>query len=128
MLRILATLTLLVCATAAQAQSSLVPSVWKNQRGSEMQLHWWDPATQAIGGVYINRAPGYPHCAGTPYLLSGKSDGKKINFTVVWTNPVEDCKSTTVWNGRFRGNQIATRWLLTWSGGRKTGQDFFTRQ
>jgi len=127
MLRAVITLAFFLFATAAQAQS-FAPSVWKNQRGSEMQVHWWNPVTNEFGGVYINRAPGYPRCANTPYTMTGKSNGNRVTFTVVWTNIFDDCKSKTVWRGRVRGNQMATKWLLTWAGGQKVGRDLFTRQ
>jgi hypothetical protein len=128
MLRVLTALTLLVLATAAHAQSALAPSNWKNQRGSEMQLHWWNPINQDVGGIYINRAPGYPRCANTPYILNGKSDGTRISFTVNWTNPFDDCKSSTTWQGIIQGNTIRTRWVLTYQGGSKVGHDIFQRQ
>jgi Avidin family len=109
--RFVATIALLAAATiAAFAQSLPVPSYWLNQRGSEMKLYAIDPQGNFLG-VYINHAPGFA-CQGTPFPLSGHAIGALVTFTVVWTNPWQDCHSRTIWRGVVSGTSLPTKWLL----------------
>jgi hypothetical protein len=112
MLRAIAlVLSLSVVTTASAAE--LIPSTWKNAKGSTMQLLLPKVGGGFLGN-YTNNAPGYPHCAGVPYPLWGDSDGKKINFTVQWSAPFrEDCNSTTTWTGTLKGNVIRAKFVIT---------------
>ena len=129
MRRFLAAFALLLIATSAQAQSGLVPSSWKNQRGSLMHADW-PILPNGFGGDYVNLAAGYPRGHGTPYPMSGTLDGSKISFSVVWVNPFENCHARTDWKGTISGNTIKTRWVITLEDGKvwKRGIDIFTRQ
>ncbi|HVV79867.1 MAG TPA: avidin/streptavidin family protein [Pseudolabrys sp.] len=128
MLRAVALVLSLSVATTASA-AELIPSTWKNNKGSTMQL-----VLPKIGGGflgnYTNNAPGYPHCAGVPYPLWGESDGKKINFTVQWSAPfLEDCGSVTTWTGTIKGNVIRAKFVVTRTGKKPvTGKVKFVRQ
>lgn len=126
--RFLACFVLLMIATTAHAQSALIPSSWKNQRGSEMQILW--PTPSGFGGFYTNLAKKYPKCYGKPYFMSGSVDGQKISFSVVWNSPFENCQARTDWSGKIQGNRISTRWVITLDNGQiwRRGADFFTRQ
>jgi hypothetical protein len=120
-------LSLFIATTASAAE--LVPSAWKNNKGSTMQL-MLPKVGGGFLGSYTNNAPGYPHCAGVPYPLWGDSDGKKINFTVQWSAPFrEDCNSTTTWTGAIKGNVIRAKFVVT-RGGKvaATGHVKFIRQ
>ena len=128
MLRPLAFVFSFLIATAASA-AELVPSSWKNEKGSTMQL-----MLPKIGGgflgSYTNNAPGYPHCAGVPYPLWGESDGKKIAFTVQWSAPFrEDCGSVTTWTGTIKGDVIRATFVVTRNGKKAAaGKVKFVRQ
>jgi hypothetical protein len=109
--RFVAVIALLAAATiTAFAQSLPVPSYWLNQRGSEMKLYSIDPQGNFVG-VYINHAQGFD-CQGTPFPLSGHARGATVTFTVVWTNPWQDCRSTTIWHGVVQGRSMPTKWVL----------------
>jgi hypothetical protein len=125
-----ALLSLFAFVSIAYAQDSLAPSTWKNQRGSILYIAAQNPFNNKFVGTYTNKAPGFTHCAGTPYPLWGAGSGNDITFTVVWSAPFhEDCKSTTVWTGKISGRKIATRWVLTTASGQTLkGRDFFVRQ
>jgi hypothetical protein len=128
MLRAIAIVLSVLITTAASA-GELIPSSWKNPRGSVMHV-MFPNVTGGFLGHYTNNAPGYPHCAGVPYPLWGKSDGKTITFTVQWSGPLrEDCHSTTTWTGTIKGNVIRTKFVI-WHNGKvfKTGHDNFKRQ
>jgi hypothetical protein len=129
MRRILAALAFLLFATSAYAQSGIVPSVWKNHRGSMMYVNW-PLFPNGFGGAYVNLAEGYKNCYGTPYPMSGRIDGNKIAFTVIWNNFSQNCQSRTDWTGTISGNKIKTRWIITLDNGKvfKRGRDYFTRQ
>ncbi len=125
MIRILATLLSITFVTSASADTS----VWKNQRGSMMQLNS-TMGSNAVDGYYTNNAPGFPNCAGVPYPLTGTLSGRKIIFTVVWARlGAQNCHSKTVWKGRMKGKTITTKWVLTTDSGKVyKGSDAFTRQ
>jgi hypothetical protein len=112
MLRPFATLAFSALIGTATSAAELTPSTWKNDKGSTMQLL----SSKGDGGFignYTNNAPGYPHCAGVPYPLSGESDGKKITFTVRWSAPsLEDCNSTTTWTGTIEEGVIDADFIV----------------
>jgi hypothetical protein len=126
--RVTVTIALLVAATiAACAQSLPVPSYWLNQRGSEMKLYTIDGQGNFVG-VYINHAQGFA-CQGTPFPLAGHASGAKVTFTVVWTNPWQNCHSTTIWHGIVNGRSLPTKWVLVAPPSPPLfGTDLFTQQ
>jgi hypothetical protein len=129
MLRAIALVACMAMATTTASAAELVPSTWKNAKGSTMQL-----LLPKIGGGFIgnytNNAPGYPRCAGVPYPLWGESDGKKITFTVQWSALLrEDCGSVTTWSGTIKGNVIRAKFTVARTGKKPiTGKVEFVRQ
>jgi hypothetical protein len=128
MLRAITFIASVLIATTASA-AELIPSTWRNEKGSTMQL-----MLPKIGGgflgSYTNNAPGYPRCAGVPYPLWGESDGNKIAFTVQWSAPLrEDCGSLTTWTGTIEGNVIRAKFVVARNGKKPvTGKVKFVRQ
>jgi hypothetical protein len=115
--------------TSAAVADELIPSTWKNTRGSVMSVVLPNPGGGFLGS-YVNNAPDYPQCRGVPYPLWGKSDGKKLTFTVLWSAPLqEDCESTTTWTGTMSGKTIRSKFVIYYKGKvLRKGRDTFTRQ
>ena len=84
---LLALVILLGAQTLALAQSPLAPSLWKNQRGSTLEIQWahpsWDGVTH-FGGTFVNHANGF-ECKGIPYpAYGGEPRGAHATFTVAF--------------------------------------------
>ena len=119
---------------AAAPASLPTDSLWMNQRGSTLHVYV-DTSGQVIG-TYINRAPGFPHCANSPYRVRGWTlpGTNTVAFTVMWSNGQENCQSLTSWTGFLSpdGTTLTTLWQLVQNGTTSTsqiiqGQDVFTR-
>jgi hypothetical protein len=133
MYRLFAALLLFATATAsASAQSPLIPSFWKNQRGSEMSINIANPAPGSFGGFFWNHAQNF-QCQASPtnpkpYTVAGQTHRVYVTFTVVWDNGIQNCHSTTVWRGHVSGQTLVTVWRLTGPGiPPMTGTDIFQR-
>lgn len=114
-------------------------SSWVNQSGSIAQFSFTpsptQPLTYVVSGNYVNMAQG-TGCQGTPYPLSGiyYSGNQIISFSVAWSNPTANCKSTTGWTGYFDFSgpqvQLKTDWNLAYYGTNgpaiQQGSDDFT--
>lgn len=129
MLRAIAVVTCVTISAASASAAELIPSTWKNAKGSTMQLLLPKVGGGFLGN-YTNNAPGYPRCAGVPYPLWGESDGKKITFTVQWSAPFhEDCNSVTTWTGTIKGNVIRAKFVVARTGKKPVaGKVKFVRQ
>jgi hypothetical protein len=124
---LLAFFILVVTGVAASAASLPSWSTWENQRHSIMKVH----VVQSNGtftGVYINNASGFA-CQGLPgFPLTGRTNGNRVIFKVVWNNGIQNCHSTTVWYGFDQGDLMPTNWILTGPSGTQRGFDLFTRK
>lgn len=116
------------------AQAQIPPfSTWANDRGSLLNVFLVDPSTGAFTGTYLNNAAGF-ECQGVPYAVSGVTKWPSVTFTVNWKGfLVPDCKSITIWRGRFVGPTLTTKWTLDYVGSdgkfhRLRGTDVFTRR
>jgi hypothetical protein len=118
----LALFVLLGCQTFAFAQSTLTQSLWKNQRGSTLEVTWVTPS--AFGGTFTNHAAGY-QCQGIPYLALGTISGDDVSFKVVFVQ----CSSATTWTGKIWGGVMKTKWNLLYfpTGQTQQGIDVFRR-
>ncbi|HLI99461.1 MAG TPA: avidin/streptavidin family protein [Bradyrhizobium sp.] len=106
---------------AGFADPLTAPSLWRNQRGSELRI-------TAVGnngslrGTFTNYAPGY-QCQGIPYPIVGTTSPGPTTFTVNFVQ----CRTVTKWNGTASGFGMPTEWVLYYNGQTQTGSDFFFR-
>src|SRR5215469_12012843 len=119
MYRLIAAVLLFVTATvSASAQSLPIPSYWQNQRGSELNvIPAVTPCLGCFGGFYWNHAAGF-QCQASPanpkpYTVTGYTRGPYLRFKVIWDNGIQNCHSTTLWQGYVQGDTMRTSWLLT---------------
>lgn len=96
---------LFVFTASTKADPLPSPSVWKNQRGSVLEV--WSVVGGAILGEFINNAPGF-ECQGIPYPAAGRDTPNGLFFVVTFAK----CNSFTRWRGYVRGNQMITNWTL----------------
>jgi hypothetical protein len=96
------------------------PSLWKNQRGSELKIT--AVRNGSISGTFTNLDPTY-QCQGIPYPVTGITSGGLTTFTVNFVK----CRTVTKWNGHAQGLGMSAPWLLRYNGQAQTGFDFFTR-
>lgn len=103
---LLAVMVLLGAQVAAFAQGLPANSLWKNQRGSTLEVFSVNP----LYGQFINNAAGF-QCKGTPYPATGTVQGQAVTFAVTFTQ----CNSHTTWWGWTSGNTMRTRWILIYT-------------
>jgi len=106
-------------------------SVWKNQRGSFLNVKQVND-DGSFSGTYINNAPN-TRCRGIPYPTTGQTfpvypSVYFVTFTVNFTN----CSTTTVWKGYMTYEHLPTDWHLVYSPPgqppqSEDGHDKFTR-
>lgn len=116
---------------SAHAQIS-APSTWINTRGSELRILFLDASSGRFKGHYVNNAPGYG-CQGIPYDVEGEVRSGQVVFYVNWnSNPLQDCRSITVWRGAVTGATMNTTWRLayvnSWNLVMNRGSDQFRRR
>jgi hypothetical protein len=106
---------------AGFADQLTAPSLWKNQRGSELRI-------TAVGkngslrGTFTNYAPNY-QCQGIPYPITGITTAGPTTFRVNFVQ----CRTVTTWTGTAFGFGMPTEWVLRYNGQTQTGSDFFYR-
>jgi hypothetical protein len=106
---------------AGIADQLTAPSLWKNQRGSELRI-------TAVGnngslrGTFTNYAPNY-QCQGIPYPITGITTAGPTTFRVNFVQ----CRTVTTWTGTAFGFGMPTEWVLRYNGQTQTGSDFFYR-
>jgi hypothetical protein len=110
---LLALVILLGAQTLALAQSPLAPSLWKNQRGSTLEIQWahpsWDGVTH-FGGTFVNHPNGF-ECKGIPYLAyGGELRGAHATFKVAF----HKCATYATWKGHLRGRKMYMPWSLVY--------------
>ena len=93
--------------TTASAQTVPAPSVWINQRTSELDIASVD-AAGVITGKFTNNAAGFK-CQGTPIDIVGHTSKDGLFFGVTFAA----CNSIVLWNGRISGNTMTTSWVLS---------------
>jgi len=100
------------------------PSLWKNQRGSELNIT--SVTGTQFAGTFTNRAAGFS-CLGIPYPVTGINAGPYITFTVNFAK----CRSVARWQGNVQGLGMSVQWALQYVSNGKpavmTGFDLFTR-
>ncbi len=96
------------------------PSLWKNQRGSELQVT--AVRNGGFSGTFTNADPTYK-CFGIPYPVTGITSGGLTTFTVNFAK----CRTVTKWNGHAQGLGMSSQWVLTYNGQAEWGFDFFFR-
>jgi hypothetical protein len=119
----------LVFSGVAAADPAIGPSLWRNQRGSILQVKsisaGFMPGTFIFSGTFINQAKNYA-CKGIPYDAFGTSTPQGITFHVFFAK----CSKYTQWTGRIRpnGRTMTTNWQLFYVlNDPQTGSDVFTR-
>jgi len=120
--------------TLAVADPLPGPSLWRNQRGSTLEVQWILPPvplnnvpTSGFGGIFINEAKGFS-CKGTPYGALGSTTPGSTSFEVEFLL----CTTHTTWTGEVHGKKLYTHWTLVYTplgGPPQTlkGDDVFTR-
>ncbi len=108
---VLAFVAVVAACSAAAAEVLPAPSVWKNQRGSELTVTKVEPNGN-FTGTFVNRAPGFG-CQNEPFDASGHAWSRRVVFTVVWKNAKQDCRSTTTWFGLMTSKTMQTTWQLS---------------
>ncbi|HKM63985.1 MAG TPA: avidin/streptavidin family protein [Acidisphaera sp.] len=103
---IAAVLIALGLVSSAFAQGLTAPSVWKNQRGSELDITSVG-ADGTIVGTFTNNAAGF-QCRGTKFDVSGLVLTKGLFFAVAFG----PCYSIVSWHGDVQGSTMATTWEL----------------
>jgi hypothetical protein len=123
---LLALVVLLGFQSFADAQGIPAPSLWRNQRGSTLEVYFADPSG-VFQGQFINQAVNYD-CKGIPYPATGTSRGSAVVFSTDFVK----CYSHATWFGVMKGNTIVTRWVLLYAppngpAQKSQGSDIFTR-
>nr|WIG64902.1 Cas9-mSA-T2A-mCherry [Vector Cas9-mSA/sgRNA] len=118
-------------ATPESMAEAGITGTWYNQSGSTFTVT--AGADGNLTGQYENRAQG-TGCQNSPYTLTGRYNGTKLEWRVEWNNSTENCHSRTEWRGQYQGGaeaRINTQWNLTYEGGSgpatEQGQDTFTK-
>jgi len=104
----------------AKADQLEAPSLWKNQRGSELRITSVNGTS--FRGTFTNFDPSF-QCVGIPYPVSGISAGPQASFTVNFVK----CRTVTKWRGDARGFGMSVQWVLQHNGQTQVGFDFFSR-
>jgi hypothetical protein len=102
------------------ADSLQAPSLWKNQRGSELRVT--SVRNGRFTGTFTNFDPNYK-CVGIPYPVTGITSGGPTMFTVNFVK----CNTVTKWSGNALGLGMSTQWVLRYAGQTQTGFDIFFR-
>lgn len=102
------------------ADSLQAPSLWKNQRGSELQVT--AARNGRFSGTFTNFDPNY-QCVGIPYPVTGITSGGPTMFTVNFAK----CSTVTKWTGHAQGLGMSAQWVLSYKGQTQTGYDIFFR-
>jgi hypothetical protein len=120
---------LLVFTGIAAADPAIGPSLWRNQRGSILQVKsisaGFMPSTFIFSGTFINQGKNFA-CKGIPYAAFGTSTPQGITFHVFFAK----CSKYTQWTGRIspNGRTMTTNWQLFYIlNDPQTGSDVFTR-
>jgi len=92
--------------TFAFCQGLPASSLWKNQRGSTLEVFAVDPAGP-FQGTFINRAAGFS-CQDTPYPAAGTIKNTAIVFVVSFA----PCSSYATWYGKVKGNTMTTSLII----------------
>jgi Avidin family len=103
---------------AAMADQLQAPSLWKNQRGSELKIT--AVKNGRISGTFTNRDPNY-QCVGISYPVTGVTSSGPTTFTVNFVK----CRTVTKWNGNVLGLAMSSQWVLTYNGQTQVGYDIF---
>jgi hypothetical protein len=91
----------------AEAQSLTAPSVWMNQRGSELDIDSVD-GNGKITGHFTNNASGF-ECKGTKVDVAGQAiSGNEVTFAADFAA----CYTLTSWLGSVQGKTLTTTWVL----------------
>jgi hypothetical protein len=90
----------------AFSQALPASSLWKNQRGSTLEVFFVDPAG-SFQGQFINRAAGFT-CQGTPFPAVGTIKNNSIAFAVSFV----PCASYATWYGLVNGNIMKTPLII----------------
>src|SRR3979411_2112203 len=107
MKRILSALVILLgFHSFAFSQALPASSLWKNQRGSTLEVFFVDPAG-SFQGQFINRAAGFT-CQGTPFPAVGTVQNTSIAFSV----SVVPCAPFAPWDGLVNGNIMKPPWII----------------
>lgn len=104
----------------ANADRLIAPSLWKNQRGSELRITSVNGTS--FRGTFTNFDPNF-QCVGIPYPVTGVAGGGPTTFTVNFVK----CATVTKWNGDVQGLGLSAQWLLQHNGQTQVGFDFFWR-
>jgi hypothetical protein len=104
----------------AKADQLTAPSLWKNQRGSELRITSVNGTS--FRGTFTNFDPDF-QCQGIPYPVTGISAGPQTSFTVNFVK----CRTVTKWNGNAMGLGMSVQWVLQHNGQTQVGFDFFWR-
>jgi hypothetical protein len=106
---------------AGIADQLTAPSLWKNQRGSELRITSVGN-NGSLRGTFTNFDPNY-QCQGIPYPITGITTPGPTTFTVNFLK----CRTVTKWSGTAFGLSMPTQWVLRHNGQTQTGSDFFFR-
>jgi hypothetical protein len=104
----------------AMADGLTAPSLWKNQRGSELRIT--SVTGTRLHGTFTNYDPNY-QCQGIPYPITGFTTSGPTQFTVNFAK----CSTVTTWNGNAQGFGFSAGWVLKYKGQTQGGYDFFSR-
>ncbi len=105
---LIAVVALAASSSLALAQGRIVPSNWKNQRGSELSIAAVDAAGK-LSGKFVNRAADFS-CENETFDISGQATLTRITFTVTWKNATANCNAITTWVGLVGKSALATTW------------------
>jgi hypothetical protein len=106
---------------AGIADQLTAPSLWKNQRGSELRITAVG-TNGSLRGTFTNYASGF-QCQGIPYPIAGITTPGPTTFTVNFVK----CRTVTTWKGSASVFGMPTEWVLRHNGQTQTGSDFFFR-
>jgi hypothetical protein len=112
---------LIVFSGAGIADQLTAPSLWKNQRGSELRITAVG-TNGSLRGTFTNYASGF-QCQGIPYPIAGITTPGPTTFTVNFVK----CRTVTTWKGSASVFGMPTEWVLRHNGQTQTGSDFFFR-
>jgi len=101
------------------ADGLTAPSLWKNQRGSELRIT--SVTGSQLHGTFTNFDPNF-QCRGIPYPISGYTTGGPTQFTVNFVK----CGTVTTWSGSAQPFGYSAGWVLRYKGRAEGGYDFFS--
>lgn len=104
----------------AMADGLTAPSLWKNQRGSELRIT--AVTGSSLHGTFTNYAPN-TQCQGIAYPITGFTTSGPTQFTVNFVK----CGTVTTWSGTAQPFGYSAGWVLRYKGQVEGGYDFFYR-